>query len=130
MPLVATNVDSETYSRLLEIVRNRGVKLSELIREVLESYVSGANSGSGSSLTTSANLESLKELAEKVKDLEERVRIIEQVHWGVAEINKRVQVYDGDSEEGRKILEEIRQKGLKPVERSEGSGIAVEVYDT
>lgn len=129
MPVVATNVDSEIYSKLLEIAKSRGVKLSEVVREALESYVRGISSGDA--LQISADLSGLlRELTEKVSELEERLRIIEYVHWGVTDINKRVQVYEGDSEEGRKILEEIRQKGLKPVEKSEGSGIAVEVYDT
>ena len=97
-------------------------------RDVSYNEVSYQNDDSKPSQSKLSEL--LRTLVEKVKDLEERVKIIEQVHWGVAEINKRIQVYDGDSEEGRKILEEIKQKGLKPVEKSEGNGIAVEIYNT
>jgi biotin-(acetyl-CoA carboxylase) ligase len=73
--------------------------------------------------------ELLEALTERVRDVEERVRAIEYMHWGVADIGRRVQVFDGDSEEGRKILEEVKQKG-RLIDRSEGSGVIVEVYDT
>jgi hypothetical protein len=73
--------------------------------------------------------ELLKTLAKKVRDIEERVRAIEYMHWGVADIGRRVQVFEGDSEEGRKILEEVKQRG-RLIDRSEGDGVIVEVYDT
>jgi hypothetical protein len=70
----------------------------------------------------------LKQIIDKVKDLDERVSIIEHVYWSIDHVNKAIQVYEGDSEEGRKIPEEVRQKG-KLIDRSEGNEIDVEVYE-
>jgi metal-responsive CopG/Arc/MetJ family transcriptional regulator len=127
MPIVSTSVDSETYSKLLEIAKSRGVKLSEVVREALESYVKASTTGSGSTSSAKAS-EPLRTLDERVRDIEEKLRIIEFMHLGATDINKAIQVYEGDSEEGRKTLEEVRQKG-KLISRSEGGGIDVEVYE-
>jgi len=110
---VADSLRSEvSYSQ------HRGVSYSEV------SYQNDS-----SKLLQSKLSELLKTLIKKVRDIEERVRVIEYVYWGVADKSKHVQVLEGDSEESRKVVEGIRQKGLKPIDRSEDNGVAVEIYE-
>jgi hypothetical protein len=64
----------------------------------------------------------LKQIVEKLSDLDERVRIIEHVHWGRARINRAVEVYEAGG-----IPEEL--KSAKPVEVAKGDGVEVYVYE-
>ena len=65
MPIVSTSVDFETYSKLLEIAKSRGIKLSEVVREALESYVKASTTGSGST--------SFAKVSEPLRTLDERL---------------------------------------------------------
>jgi len=64
----------------------------------------------------------LKQIVEKLSDLDERVRIIEHVHWGRAHINRAVEVYEAGD-----IPEEL--KSVKPVEVAKGDGVEVYIYE-
>jgi hypothetical protein len=64
----------------------------------------------------------LKQIVEKLSDLDERVRIIEHVHWGRAYINRAVEVYEASD-----IPEEL--KSAEPVEVAKGDGVEVYVYE-
>jgi hypothetical protein len=64
----------------------------------------------------------LKQIVERLSDLDERVRIIEHVHWGRARINRAVEVYEAGG-----IPEEL--KSVKPVEVAKGDGVEVYVYE-
>jgi hypothetical protein len=64
----------------------------------------------------------LKQIVEKLSDLDERVRIIEHVHWGRARINRAVEVYEAGD-----IPEEL--KSVKPVEVAKGDGVEVYAYE-
>jgi len=144
---ITVDVDSETYFKLKRVAESRGISVYTLVKEALYEYVKKVLESCASSEASSSKLSTasdpptgsstqerlanvLKWIVDSVKDLDERVAIIERMHWGVNHINKRIQVYEEDSEEGKKILEEIEKKGLKPIEKSEDNGIAVEVYNT
>jgi len=64
----------------------------------------------------------LKQIVEKLSDLDERVRIIEHVHWGRAYINRAVEVYEASD-----IPEEL--KSAEPVEVAKGDGVEVYIYE-
>ena len=147
MVKITVDVDSETYFKLKRVAESRGISVYTLVKEALYEYVKKVLESCASSEASSSKLSTasdpptgsstqerlanvLKWIVDSVKDLDERVAIIERMHWGVNHINKRIQVYEEDSEEGKKILEEIEKKGLKPIEKSEDNGIAVEVYNT
>ena len=147
MVKITVDVDSETYFKLKRVAESRGISVYTLVKEALYEYVKKVLESCASSEASSSKLSTasdpptgsstqerlanvLKWIVDSVKDLDERVAIIERMHWGVNHINKRIQVYEEDSEEGKKILEEIEKKGLKPIEKSEDNRIAVEVYNT
>jgi hypothetical protein len=64
----------------------------------------------------------LKQIVEKLSDLDERVRIVEHVHWGRVHINRAVEVYEAGD-----IPEEL--KSVEPVEVAKGDGVEVYVYE-
>jgi len=149
MPKITIHVGKETYNRLLLKAKAMGKTLYEYIKEVLENSADNTPSASREGIP-STNREGklsassdgvlsevsysqhrgagprladvLKQIVEKLSDLDERVRIIEHVHWGRARINRAVEVYEAGD-----IPEEL--KSAEPVEVAKGDGVEVYVYE-